>query len=72
MGCASNGQCMCRPGVLGRTCDECLPGYFGFSGSGCSGACERACVMYIQGCILIVKKTKLIIVHIINQKQQLL
>jgi len=31
------GQCMCLPGVRGRQCDECSPGYYSFSATGCSG-----------------------------------
>ena len=29
------GACPCKPGVGGAQCSECLPGYFGFSNSGC-------------------------------------
>lgn len=29
------GQCPCRPGVGGRACDQCQPGYYGFSIAGC-------------------------------------
>ncbi|KAI0219268.1 hypothetical protein LSAT2_029158 [Lamellibrachia satsuma] len=29
------GQCLCHPTMTGRTCDRCLPGYFGFSSQGC-------------------------------------
>ena len=31
------GQCMCLPGVRGRQCDECSPGHYSFSATGCSG-----------------------------------
>jgi len=29
------GQCTCLPGVRGRQCDECRPGYHSFSTTGC-------------------------------------
>jgi len=31
------GQCVCRPGVTGLTCDSCQPGYYGYSHHGCQG-----------------------------------
>lgn len=31
------GQCPCRPGVEGQTCDRCQLGFFGFSVKGCRG-----------------------------------
>lgn len=33
------GMCSCRPGVGGQNCDRCLPGFFGFSATGCQ-ECE--------------------------------
>ena len=31
------GHCHCKPGVTGHSCDRCLPGYFNFTDSGCTG-----------------------------------
>ncbi|XP_046546822.1 laminin subunit beta-1-like isoform X1 [Haliotis rubra] len=33
------GQCTCKPGVGGRRCDVCMPGYYNLSSSGCT-ACD--------------------------------
>lgn len=31
------GQCRCKPNVIGRRCDQCAPGTYGFGVSGCTG-----------------------------------
>ncbi|KAM5292015.1 laminin subunit beta-2 [Ctenodactylus gundi] len=33
------GQCLCKPGVLGRRCDTCATGHYGFGPTGCQ-ACQ--------------------------------
>ncbi|XP_012939269.1 laminin subunit alpha-3 [Aplysia californica] len=38
------GQCVCQPGVSGRVCDVCVPGYYNFSDSGCI-----ACACHPEG-----------------------
>jgi len=39
-----NGQCVCQQNVIGRKCDRCAPGTYGFSPEGC-----RPCECDMQG-----------------------
>lgn len=32
------GHCVCKPGIGGQYCEQCLPNYYGFSILGCSGS----------------------------------
>lgn len=41
------GQCRCKPGVTGRSCDHCLPGYFNFSDSGCTGMFSSQSIVHV-------------------------
>uniref|UniRef100_A0A7N8X2B0 Laminin, beta 2-like n=1 Tax=Mastacembelus armatus TaxID=205130 RepID=A0A7N8X2B0_9TELE len=35
------GQCLCKPNVIGRRCDQCAPGTYGFGVNGCTS--ESVC-----------------------------
>jgi len=37
----TTGTCRCRPGVAGRTCDRCKPGYWNYTADGCACKCRR-------------------------------
>lgn len=34
--CETNGQCRCKPGVIGDKCDQCAPYHYNFGPSGCT------------------------------------
>ncbi|VDP83440.1 unnamed protein product [Schistosoma mattheei] len=33
--CNAQGQCQCKPGIGGKSCDHCLEDHFGFNAGGC-------------------------------------
>lgn len=47
-----NGNCPCKPGVAGPTCDQCMVGYWGFGEYGCRPcACAGNCDSLTGDCI---------------------
>lgn len=54
---ALGGHCRCKSNVIGRTCDKCAPGTYGFSLDGCKacdchsvGASDNFCDIYTGQC----------------------
>ncbi|MBN3302105.1 LAMB2 protein, partial [Amia calva] len=52
------GQCRCKPNVIGRRCDQCAPGTYGFGTAGCKtcecsadGSRSRLCEQYSGQCL---------------------
>ena len=45
-----DGQCSCQPGVFGRTCDQCEPGYWQYSLNGCTSCNCGMKFSYGTGC----------------------
>uniref|UniRef100_A0A4W3J836 Netrin-1 n=1 Tax=Callorhinchus milii TaxID=7868 RepID=A0A4W3J836_CALMI len=48
----SHGDCVCKPGVAGPYCDQCMVGYWGFGQYGCRPcACAGSCDPFTGDCI---------------------
>lgn len=49
---ASNGNCICKPGVGGAHCDRCMVGYWGFHEYGCRPCdCAGDCDPFTGDCM---------------------
>ena len=44
MFCGSDGNCECKPGVIGQKCNQCSPGYWNFGTHGC-----QDCGCHLEG-----------------------
>lgn len=42
------GQCDCRPGVIGRKCDQCEPGHWNYGSSGCASESLKVCLVWFN------------------------
>lgn len=49
--CHEDGRCSCKNGVVGKQCDTCAIGYWGFSASGCNGECWSVLVIFLSATI---------------------
>ncbi len=48
-----NGDCVCKPGVAGLHCDQCMLGYWGFDEYGCKPCqCAGDCDPYTGDCMI--------------------
>ncbi|KAM9332589.1 laminin subunit alpha-1 [Pholidichthys leucotaenia] len=48
--CRHNGECVCKAGVSGRRCEECVPGWFGLSVANPKGCSPCFCSGLSQDC----------------------
>lgn len=45
------GQCRCKANVMGRRCDQCAPGTYGFGVKGCTGESALCSVCHMTDAI---------------------
>uniref|UniRef100_A0A3Q2V502 Laminin, alpha 1 n=1 Tax=Haplochromis burtoni TaxID=8153 RepID=A0A3Q2V502_HAPBU len=48
--CQNTGNCVCKPGVSGRRCEECVSGWFGLSAENLDGCLQCFCSGLSQDC----------------------